>query len=152
MEYLFKQLRFVRNNTIKQVSGLNEEQVHRVPPGFNNNVLWNVGHIILVHEKFAFGLIHEETNIPAYFGELFGSGTKPANWEQPVPGLDELTGLLHTQIDRIEQKIESRLNDRLEKPFLTSAGLELSTVKECLSFLLYHEGMHFASINAIKQQ
>jgi hypothetical protein len=59
--------------------------------------------------------------------------------------------LLSKQIDRIEPTLEHRLEADLEEPFVTSAGLELLTVKEFLSFF-YREGMHFATIRAIKKQ
>jgi len=149
--YLFRQIRFVRDSTIRQVTGLPEDQGLRVPQGFNNNVLWNLGHILLVHEKFAFGMIHEKQEIPDEFAALFGRGTKPADWSGALPSLEELIQLLDAQADRIERKLASRLNERLEKPYTSSTGLELSTVEECLSFCLYHEGMHFAVIKAIKQ-
>lgn len=150
--YLFKQLRFVRGNTIKHVTGMSEEETRTVPRGFNNNILWNLGHILLVHEKFSFALTNEKMELPKHLAELFSPGTKPENWGTQVPSLDEIFLLLSKQIDRIEQTLEHRLEEDLEKPFVTSAGLELSTVKECLSFCLYHEGMHFATIKAIKQQ
>ncbi|GMK37056.1 hypothetical protein PCCS19_01090 [Paenibacillus sp. CCS19] len=152
VNYLFKQLRFVRNNTIKLVDGMSEEATRIVPSGFNNNILWNLGHILLVHEKFSFALTNERMDLPKHIADLFASGTKPENWGKQVPSLDEIALLLSKQVDRIEQILEHRLEDNLEKPFVTSVGLELLTVKECLSFCLYHEGMHFATIKAIKQQ
>ncbi|WP_435923061.1 DinB family protein [Paenibacillus sp. DYY-L-2] len=151
--YIFKQLRFVRDNTLKHVTGISDEKLNQVPQGLNNNILWNLGHILFVHERFSFGFIQEKMEIPDHFVELFGQGTKPATWGEQayVPSLDQLISLLGEQIDRIERKLGSRLDEKLEKPYVTSAGLEILTVKECLSFLLYHEGMHFAVIKAIKQ-
>lgn len=150
--YLFKQLRFVRDNTIKQVNEMSEEETRTVPRGFNNNILWNLGHILLVHEKFSFALTNEKMELPKHFAEVFAPGTKPENWGTQVPSLDEILLLLSKQIERIEQTLEHRLEEELEKPFVTSAGLELSAIKECLSFCSYHEGMHFSTIKAIKQQ
>ncbi|PAK37103.1 hypothetical protein CHI08_23535 [Peribacillus simplex] len=54
-------------------------------------------------------------------------------------------------MDRIEQTLEFRLKEVVEKPFTTSTGLTLSTVEELLSFCLYHEGMHFATIKSFKR-
>ncbi|MBB3113719.1 putative damage-inducible protein DinB [Paenibacillus phyllosphaerae] len=150
--FLFGQLKFVRDNTIKQVKGISEEEARTVPRGFNNNMLWNLGHILLVHEKFSFALTNEKMELPKHFAELFASGTKPEQWGTQVPGLDEMLLLLAKQIERIEQTLRHRLEEELEQPFVTSAGLELLAVKECLSFCLYHEGMHVATIKAIKQQ
>ena len=70
----------------------------------------------------------------------------------PIPSLGDIILLLSKQNDRVEHTLAHRLEEALEKPFVTSSGLELLTVKECLSFCLYHEGMHFAKIKAIKQQ
>lgn len=152
-DYIFKQLRFVRDNTLKRVTGMSDEELLVVPQGFNNNILWNLGHILLIHERFSFGFINEKMDIPGHYVELFGQGTKPATWgeQAQIPSLEELIPLLHGQIDRIGRNLEERLNEVLEKPYVTSAGLEILTVKECLSFLLYHEGMHFAAIKAINQ-
>ncbi|MCZ8520781.1 MULTISPECIES: DinB family protein [Paenibacillus] len=150
--YLFKQLRFVRDQTIKQVNEMSEEETRTLPRRFNNNILWNLGHILLVHEKFSFALTNEKMELPKHFAEVFAPGTKPENWGTQVPSLEEILLLLSKQIERIEQTLGHRLEEELEKPFVTSAGLELSEVKECLSFCLYHEGMHFATIKAIKQQ
>ncbi|MCR2805742.1 DinB family protein [Paenibacillus soyae] len=150
--YLFKQLRFVRDQTIKHVKELSEEKARTVPSGFNNNILWNLGHILFVHERFAFALTNENMELSKLFAERFAPGTKPENGGTQVPGMEEIVLLLSKQIERIEQTLELRLEDELEKPFVTSSGLEVTTVKECLSFCLYHEGMHFAAIKAIKQQ
>ncbi|WP_371748547.1 DinB family protein [Peribacillus frigoritolerans] len=77
------------------------------------------------------------------------TGTKPTDWgEKVLPMISELIQSLEKQVDRIEQKLEFRLKEVIEKPFTTSKGLNLSTVEELLSFCLYHEGMHFATINS----
>jgi uncharacterized damage-inducible protein DinB len=150
--YIFKQLRFVRNNTMKQVEGLSDEMSHLIPEGFNNNIKWNLGHILVVQEKFPLQLIGEEMKIPKTFAEIFGPGTKPVNWGERVPSIDEIIQLLTSQISRIEQTVGSRLEESFEKPFVTSAGLELVTVEQSLSFCLYHEGMHFNAMKSIKRR
>ncbi|MBM7651976.1 DinB family protein [Neobacillus cucumis] len=147
--YIFKQLRFVRENTINCVTEINDEASLFIPEGFNNNIKWNIGHIYVVQEKFAYFFIKEKMIMPNNFLELFTTGTSPINWEkQELPTISELIQLLKNQIDRIEQVLEFRLKEVIEKPFTTSTGLTLSTVEELLSFCLYHEGMHFATIKS----
>ncbi|WP_433942850.1 DinB family protein [Paenibacillus sp. SN-8-1] len=128
--YLFNQLRFVRDCTLKQVKAMSEEATREVPRGFNNNILWNLGHILLVHEKFSFALTNNKMELPEHFAELFAPGTKPENWGTQVPGLDEILLLLSKQIERIEQTLGQCLEDELVKPIVTSSGLEISKVKE----------------------
>ncbi|MFP3125659.1 DinB family protein [Ectobacillus funiculus] len=150
--YIFKQLRFVRESTINCVAEINDEASLFIPKGFNNNIKWNLGHIYVVQEKFAFYFIKEKMIMPNNFSELFTTGTKPTNWEdQTLPTISELIQLLENQTERIEQTLELRLKEVIEKPFTTSTGLTLSTVKELLSFCLYHEGMHFATIKSYER-
>ncbi len=149
--YIFKQLRFVRENTLSQVVGMKDEESLFIPKVFNNNIKWNLGHIYVIQEKFGFQIIGEETKLPNYFMELFSTGTKPIDWgDQALPTIQELIQLLKNQIDRIEQNLEGRLDDVIV-PYTTSTGLTLSTLKELISFCLYHEGMHFDAIKSIKR-
>ncbi|MFJ8072010.1 DinB family protein [Peribacillus sp. NPDC096447] len=150
--YLLKQLRFVRENTINCVLEMDDEVSLFIPEGFNNNIKWNLGDIYVVQEKFAFYFIKEKMIEPNNFTELFTTGTKHIIWrDQALPTISELNQLLENQIDRIEQTLEFRLKEVIETPFTTSTGLTLSTVEELLSFSLYHEGMHFATINSFKR-
>ena len=150
--YILKQLRFVRENTIGHVAEMNDETALFIPEGFNNNIKWNLGHIYVVQEKFAFHLTGEKMTMPNHFAELFTTGTKPADWEEQVsPTIRELIGLLENQVNRIEQTLEFRMKEAIEQPYNTSTGLTLSTVEELISFCLYHEGMHFDTIKLIKR-
>ncbi|MGG3451088.1 DinB family protein [Domibacillus aminovorans] len=150
--YIFKQLRFVRDNTIGHVSEMNEETSLFIPEGFNNNIKWNLGHIYVVQEKFPFHFVGEKMIIPDHFTELFSPGTKPVDWgERMLPTIHELIQLLENQVNRIEQALEFRMKEAIEQPYTTSTGLTLSTVEEFLSFCLYHEGMHFDAIKSIKR-
>jgi len=150
--YIFQQLRFVRENTINFVTEINDEASLFIPEGFNNNIKWNIGHIYVVQEKFAYYFIKEKMIMPNNFSELFTTGSSPTNWgNQALPTISELIQLLKNQIDRIEQAFEFRLKEVIEKPFTTSTGLTLSKVEELLSFCLYHEGMHFATIKSFQR-
>lgn len=148
--YIFNQIHFVRNQTVKQVKEVDEAASHLIPGGFNNNIKWNLGHIYLVQEIFAFQLIGETMELPDHYRDLFGRGTKPADWGEQVPSMQELLDRLSNQISRVE-RLESRLGDVLEQPYTTSSGLTLGSVGELLSFSLYHEGMHFDAIKTIKR-
>lgn len=150
-DYIFKQLRFVRDSTLSQVVGMKDEESLFIPKGFNNNIKWNLGHIYVIQEKFGFQIIGEETESPNFFMELFSTGTKPIDWgDQSLPSIEALIQLLKNQVDRIEHSLEGRLDDVIV-PYTTSTGLTLSTSKELISFCLYHEGMHFDAIKSIKR-
>ncbi|WP_379971325.1 DinB family protein [Ectobacillus sp. sgz5001026] len=149
--YIFKQLQFVRKNTIRSVENLYEEASLYIPQGFNNNIKWNLGHIYVVQERFAFHFTGEKMNMPDHFMKQFGPGSKPTDWDEQVPTLRQLIALLQDQIVRIEQVLEPRITEAVKEPYTTSSGITLSSVAEFLSFSMYHEGMHFDAIKSIKR-
>ncbi|SFE72214.1 DinB superfamily protein [Paenibacillus catalpae] len=149
---LLNHLAFVRQVTIKAAQGLSEQALDYIPEGFNNNIRWNLGHILVIQEKFAFQFAGEPLQLPDNFERWFAKGTKPADWqEEQLPTLDELLKLLAEQPVRIEKKLHDRLDEQVQSPLTTGNGLTLSTIGEFLSYTLYHEGIHFNAINTLKR-
>lgn len=147
------QLAFVRQVTVKAAQGLSEQALDYVPEGFNNNIRWNLGHIYVVQERFAFHFAGEPTQIPDNFERWFAKGSKPADWleEDRLPARDDLLELLAEQPERIRKVLHNRLDELVAAPFTTGTGLTLNTVGEFLSFTLYHEGIHFNAIGLLKR-
>ncbi|TGE38114.1 DinB family protein [Desulfosporosinus fructosivorans] len=152
-EFLFNQLKVIRSNTINAVKELNESQSDSVPVGFNNNIRWNLGHIYLVQEHFAFGFTQEQKQmiVPDGFKDLFWLGTKPSEWKVHPPTLPELIQVLQDQTNRIEEKLNNRLEETVAKPFTMPSGLTLKTIGEFLTFSMYHEGRHFEIIKMLNR-
>ncbi|WP_193726724.1 DinB family protein [Paenibacillus guangzhouensis] len=148
--YVFNQLRFVRQTLLTVVDGVTEETAHRVPDGFRNTIHWNLGHIYVVFERFAFQFIGLPMQLPEGFKEQFENGTSPLTRPESVsvPSLEELKSLLAQQNDRVQAALEHRLQEPIDPPYTTSAGMLLGSPEQFLTFNLYHEGMH---LNAIKQ-
>lgn len=148
---LFKQIEAIRNLTIKAVEGISEQTLDIVPEGFNNNLRWNLGHIYLVQEKFAFHFSGEPVQLPESFERLFARGTKPADWKEEPPTLEVLQEMLAEQPKRIRKALLGRLDEPVTPPYTTGSGVQLSTIGEFLTFTLYHEGMHFDTIKLLKR-
>jgi len=151
MKFIFDQLKVIRTNTVNAVKELTENQADLVPEGFNNNIRWNLGHVYLVQERFAFGFTEEPMLMPDGFTELFGRDTKPSQWKVQPPTLPELIQLLEDQTSRIKEKLNNRLDEAVVKPFVMPSGLSLKTIGEFLTFSMYHEGMHVQTIKMLKK-
>ncbi|GGI13013.1 DinB family protein [Gottfriedia solisilvae] len=151
-QFLFNQLAFVRNQTLNLLDGVSEEMADRIPEGFRNTIRWNVGHIYVVVERFAFQYLGLPQNLPEGFKEQFEYGTSPLNThEYRVPTLSELEELLKAQQVRIQETLSDRIDEKIIPPYTTSAGMKLETPKEFLTFNLYHEGMHLTVIKLYKK-
>jgi len=136
------QLKFVRRQTIEHVKDMNDATTEIIPIG--------LGHMYVVHEKFAFQLAGQETRYPDNFNKLFDPGTKPSDWDIEPPALSRLIDLLTEQMQRVEDVLSSRLNEDIHSPYKSSTGLTFTTIEQLLGFLIYHEAMHFATIKNMK--
>lgn len=145
-ELLFKQFELTRGSFLKNIEGITAEQASVQPEGFNNNIHWNIGHVLTVAEQFMMGFPKKSNHLPANYIELFGNGTRPSEWTGDVPSVDVLRDQLKAQLGRIKEVPASTLNEKLKKPFL---GLE--TFGELANMALFHEAYHLGQIHAMRK-
>lgn len=143
---LFKQFELTRAYFIKTAESVSKDIANVQPAGFNNTLHWHIGHVLTLVEQIMFGYPHKSAHLPANYIELFGSGTKPADWKDDVPAVDELIRQLKDQLVRIHQIPAERLNERLEKPIM---GLETFGELACLAIL--DEATHMGQMKAMKR-
>lgn len=141
-------VRGITNQTMKKIP---EEISDMIPKGFNNNIRWNFGHIAFVQEKLVFGLLGEEMHIPKSYEQLFGAGTKPAEWKETPPSFTEIAEILTEQETRIKDFLQGRLHENLPTPFTNRGGITFYTVGEAFLFSFYHEALHIENIKRLYQ-
>lgn len=146
--YLLNQLDFIRKVSLKGIEGISEEKALVIPNGFQNNILWQLGHIFVVHEKLVLAPLEIPMEQFEKMSEYFGPGTSPASWENEPPNLKEVIQLLEQQPKRLEQLLQGKLTEIVRHPFTTKSGLRLETSEQLVSFALYHEGVHISTIKA----
>ena len=145
MTDLKSQLQFAHESLLKEIERMSPEVFDVQPNGFNNTIHWHIGHVLTVTEKFLFDY-PQTNNLPANYQELFGYGSKPADWKDDVPSVSVLTQQLQAQIKRILEIPEERFNEKLPQPFK-----EFETVGGIATFNIFHESNHLGQIHAMKR-
>jgi hypothetical protein len=145
-ELTFKNFELSRSFFLKNVEEMNEEIAKIQPEGFNNNILWHVGHVLLTAEYFMFGYPEKSNHLPMNYIELFNRGTSPADWKGEVPALSDLTFQLKDQIVRIKEIPAERLQEKLEKQIF-----DFTTFGELVNFAVFHETYHLGQMHAMKR-
>lgn len=82
MKYIFEATDIVRGNALKAIANLSEEQLHIVPNGFNNNIIWNLGHMVATQQMLCYRLGNEQYVIPKEFVKKYSIGTNPKEWTE----------------------------------------------------------------------
>ncbi len=149
MEDNFKIWKSSRKLYVAIFEQYNTSQLNQIPAGFNNNLIWNIGHIIVAQQS----LIYKSSNVPMCISEdlfdRYKPGTKPAAMVSSDQ-ISELKTLLTSLIEQTENDFYSGkfvvFNERT-----TSTGFHLASLSDAVAFNTYHEGLHLGYIMSIRK-
>lgn len=141
MEYTFdiciknRQLleRFIKGHTI--------EELNKVPNGFNNNIIWNIGHTLATQQLLTYGLSGLTPKIAMDFINRYKKGTKPQG-DVSQQEVDKIQVLLFTSLDELQQDYKAGLFKDFKEYTLSTSGGTLSKIAHSLEFNNFHEGLH----------
>lgn len=145
-EVLFNQLESYRSEVLAVSDTVSTADAGKIPPGFKNNIRWNLGHIYLDQYLWIQAVTKEKADVPEQFHSWFGYGTSPANFTAETPSFDELKKLLKTQPARIKELYGGRLEEEFPP-----AEMGMHTIEQVLTRTIFHEGMHLQTILDIKK-
>ena len=124
-------------------------QLNKIPQGFNNNLIWNIGHIIVSQQS----LIYKSSEVPMRIEddlfERYKPGTKPTGTVSQDEA-SELKNLLTSLVEQTEKDFHSHkftvFNERT-----TLTGFNLASLKDAFEFINYHEGIHLGYMMSIRK-
>ncbi len=149
METQFDILEKLRAKAMQMVEGLSLEQLNRVPQGFNNNIIWNLGHLVAAMQ----GVCYRRSNVPMRISEEFFQKYKPES--RPEGDVSEqevldIRDLLNLTVDQLRRDYNQGLFETYTA-FTTRYGVDINNIEEAITFLSFHEGMHMGYIMAQKR-
>ncbi|MGN7986386.1 DinB family protein [Pedobacter sp. 22226] len=137
-------LRASRNRLLQLVETSSNEILFKIPAGFNNNIIWQIGHCITSQQRH----VYMRSGLPMYiskaFMESFKIGSSPRSWEIH-PDVNELKHLLIDTVNRLESDLESGIFVNYE-PFELPIGFKVKNHIEALQAANYHEAEHSGKI------
>ncbi|SEM72962.1 DinB superfamily protein [bacterium A37T11] len=149
MDALFKTWRTSRKLFLNFFEDYTLDQLNKIPTGFNNNLIWNIGHILVIQQKLIYKGSHLQGYIPEELFDKYNSGTKPT---APVltAEADELKRLLTSVIEVTERDVRNGLfisyNERT-----TGTGFHVASIQDALEANNYHEGLHMGYMMSIRK-
>jgi hypothetical protein len=149
MNKSFEILNVSRNNMLNAVQGLSSEQLNKIPKGFNNNIIWNLGHVLVTQQLLNYKLSGLSCNVDDSMIQTFSKGTQP-----PTQVKDEEIDFIKAELVRLPQVTNEDYNKGIFKTFKaypTSYGIELNNIEEAITFVNVHEGLHLGYIMALKR-
>ncbi|HJA41309.1 MAG TPA: DinB family protein [Firmicutes bacterium] len=134
---------------VNDLENLTDDQLTKIPEGFNNNILWHVGHVLVSNEFFMFGYPQTDTGLPQSYVSWFNTQTSPADWgEDKLPTISELYKALQTQLEKICNIDDTFLEQKLPFEFPVPG---IVTYHDLYALMIYHEADHLGQIKAMKK-
>jgi hypothetical protein len=149
VESAIEQLRLTRAPLLAVLDELSLEQLLAVPPQFRNNILWNVGHIVVAQQ----GLHYRLSGLPQRVTEAqvaqFRRGSDPGSWE----GTPDVELLKRQLVELPEALLTDYRAGRFSsyQEFRTFSGPVLRSIEEAILFNNFHEGYHTGIITGIRR-
>lgn len=125
------------------------EELNKVPTGFNNNLIWNIGHIVVVQQM----LVYKLSGLPMMVSDaLVANYKKGAKPEAPVlqTEVDEIQSLLFETINQTKLDYNNKIFKNYTE-FTTMTGFTIKNIEDALSFNYYHEAMHTGIMMSIRK-
>lgn len=142
-------LRQARINILGLTKDLSLVQLNKIPEGFNNNIAWNVAHLVVVQQLLTYGLAGLPSNVSKEMIEKYKKGSKPEGAIDQEEW-DKIKALSTDLVDRFEEDLKKEIFQKY-KPYSTSFRITLNTLEDAVQFNNLHEGLHFGYILALRK-
>ena len=141
-----------REYLLTKIDAFSAEELNYIPENFNNNIIWNIGHLNAVLQA----LCYRSSGLPIPLEEKyfypFLPGTKPADF---IPE-NEIT-IIKQQLVTVVQQLDMDLGNGLFKQYHKSEKIEqiyhiqLNDINDAIHYITHHEGIHFNAILSLKR-
>ncbi|MFZ4928655.1 DinB family protein [Chryseobacterium sp. Mn2064] len=149
MDSLFKAWKTSRKAYLAFFEKHSLDQLNIIPSGFNNNLIWNIGHIIATHHKLIYLGSGLQGHISDELFQKYQSGTRPTS-----SVTQEEANLLR---ELLISQIEPTMKDLKNNIFLgyhertTGTGFHLTSIHDAFEWNNFHEGLHLGYMMGIRK-
>jgi hypothetical protein len=131
------------------IKDLSPEQLNKIPAGFNNNIIWHIGHMISSQQSMCYTRSGLPLVVDDKYYTPYRPGTKPDGLidDKEIVKIKEL---IISTIEQLDKDYSSGIFINYET-FQNRYGVDLPDVTAVLDFLSYHDGLHAGFITALKR-
>ncbi|WP_027138222.1 DinB family protein [Gaetbulibacter saemankumensis] len=148
MSFSIEILSKTRNFFKQHLETIPLEDLNKIPEGFNNNIIWNIGHIIVTQQLLNYKLSGLPMLISEDLIKKYMKGTKPAVYITKDE-VEVLKGLLFSTIDQFREDYKKGIFKNFQEYTVSTTGNTLKSFNESLEFVVFHEGMHLGYVMAL---
>jgi actin-like ATPase involved in cell morphogenesis len=149
MQSTFEINKTSRNLLLQFLENHSLAQLNKIPEGFANNIIWNIGHIVTVQQMLVYKLSGLGMMISDEMVDTYKKGTKPER-EIKQEEVDEIKELLFSTLEQTKEDFANDIFDEYME-FTTGVGFTIKNAKSAVEFNNYHEALHTGIMMQIKK-
>lgn len=149
MKHVLEQTLQIRKGFYGILKHSSREELLKIPQGYNNNIWWNIAHIVSTQQALMYGLSGLELKIPQALKEKFKKGTKPDGTVTDEE-IEQVKKFLFSTIEAAIEDYEKGVFSNYSE-YTTSANVTLKNIDDAIAFNFFHEGLHLGSIFALQK-
>jgi hypothetical protein len=148
MDFTFQVLKNTRNIFTKIIENNDLKDLNKIPEGFNNNIIWNIGHVVVSEQLLAYKLSGLEPMLSDEIINKYRKDSKPqgALTQEEV---DEIKALLLPTLDKTASDYTNGVFKDYNAYTVSTTGNTLNNIDEALQFIAIHEGLHYGYVLAL---
>jgi hypothetical protein len=131
------------------LQGYTLEQLNAIPEGFSNNLIWNIGHIVVSQQMLVYKLSGLSMMVSDEMIHKYKRGSKPGQLVTQAE-VDEIHSLLFETINQTKADFGKDIFKDYQE-FTTMTGFTLKNAQDAIAFNCYHEAIHTGIMMGIKK-
>lgn len=132
-----------RKALLSLVEDLSTEQMNKIPPGFNNNLAWQMGHLVVSQQLLCYKLSGNDLVIDPTLVDKYKNGSKPEAWIN-AEEIAQIKAYLLDTIDQLEQDLNTdKFTNYTPYTISTYKGYRLEKIEDAVKFIVSHDGLHY---------
>jgi len=138
--------RYILMDFLKNIS---LKSLNHIPDGFSNNIIWNIGHVLVVQQMLTYKLSGLQMLISEDLASQFKKGSKPER-DLTQEEVLEIQNQLKSTVLQTQRDFEAGIFVHFQE-FTSQTGFTMKTLEDALEFNNFHEGLHLGIIMQLKK-
>jgi hypothetical protein len=149
MHQQLEKIKATRTFLLTLIEDLTIEQLNEIPERFNNNIIWNLTHLIAIQQSICYKRSGLQPIVQDKYVTPYLPGTKPEGFIDSSE-VETIKSLLHSSLNEFESDYKKGFFTTYT-PVVTRYGVAMDNIDDAVNFLLFHEGLHFGYVMALKR-
>ncbi|NND88445.1 MAG: DinB family protein [Flavobacteriaceae bacterium] len=125
------------------------DNLNRIPKPFNNNIFWNIKHVIVTQQALVYGLSGLPMHVSTEEFDSYKKGTRPEK-DVTKEEVELCKNQLHALIEKTEEDWNEGIFTRY-KPYTVTTKTRLTSAQEAIEFNNFHEGIHLGMVLQLRK-